>query len=62
MKNKVKAVLVALMVAGGGLVFAPPASAHYDPWTTHWHYSNGVRTYKMCSVWDQMWGCKHGYP
>lgn len=57
MKTKARAAAVALLVVAGSLV-AAPAQAHYDPWTTHWHYSNGQPTYKLCSWWDKMWGCQ----
>jgi hypothetical protein len=53
------AVVGIAVIASVGL--AAPAQAHYDPWTTHWHYTNGIPTYKQCSWWDSLWGCKNEY-
>lgn len=55
-----KLAAVAALVLTFGVVTAVPAQAHYDPWNTHWHYSNGQRTYKMCGWWDATFGgCKN---
>ena len=58
MKNKLRALAVSAIVVCGALVAPAAANAHYDPWNTHWHYSNGQPTYKLCSWWDKLWGCQ----
>lgn len=58
-KNKLRVAAAAAILVAGSLSVAVPAHAHYDAWNTHWHYNSyGQQTYKMCSVWDKLWGCQ----
>jgi len=60
MKKKLAAAALAISIGVGTTAAAVPA--HYDPWNTHWHYNSwGQPTYKQCSWWDSLWGCKNEY-
>jgi hypothetical protein len=56
MKTRIRSAAVAALIVVGALAAPAAAQAHYDPWNTHWHYSDGAATYKMCGWWDATFG------